>query len=184
MRLAHLVPVLAAAAAAVIAAAAPAYAASMRYLAYEASTEASQWRTGDVTLAIRKGVINRRIDTFFRRKGSDLPLTASDAPFNEYALGHILGDRDPGSVRLYGIEAKAAERFTGFACEGKAEKAWLAVSTPKPYKPLQVWVVRWDAEARAPALCVALDYRFRGEWQFPPRPNSAAEYASPTAARR
>ncbi len=152
-----------------------AHAASMRYLSYDADSESAKWRTGDVTLSIRKSLLSRRVDILFRRKGSDLPLHASDAPFSEYDLRPLLGEADPGDVRLYTVDPKAGAKFTGFACEGKAEKSWVAISTPRPYRPLSIWVVRWDAETRAPALCVAMDYRYRGEWNFPPRPNRAAE---------
>jgi len=151
---------------------------SMRYLSYDAADDHAKWRTGDVTLAIRKGVISRRIDTLFRRKGSDLPLLPSDAPFDVHALRPLLGDGDPDSVRLYSVDPKKGAKFMPIACEGKADKAWVAVSNPKPYKPLHIWVVRWDAEARQPALCVFMAYRFRGEWQFPPTAN-LSEYEAP-----
>ena len=150
---------------------------SMRYLTYEAADEHAKWRTGDVTLAIRKGIISRRIDTLFRRKGSDLPLLPSDAPFDEFALRGIIGDRDPATVRLYAVDPQKGAKFMPIACEGKAEKAWVALTTPKPYKPLHLWVVRWDAQARQPALCVTMTYRYRGEWALPPAPNRAAQEA-------
>lgn len=164
------------AALALLAVAGTAAADSMRYLSYEARSEAAQWRTGDVTLAIRKGVISRKIDVLFRRKGSDLPLLASDAPFDVYALKPLLAaDADPGDFRLYAVDKDAGAKFTGFACEGKADKAWVAISTPKPYQPLSIHVVRWDGETRAPALCVSMDYRFRGEWKMPPAPNRSPQ---------
>ena len=157
------------------AAASSAAADTMRYLSFDAATEQSRWRTGDITLAIRKGLLSQRIDVVFRRKGSDLPLLASDAPFDVNALGAILGDRDPGDVRLYTIDPVKGAKFMPIACEGRQTKAWMAISNPRPYKPLTIWVVRWDERAKAPALCVALDYRFRGEWKMPPAPNRSAE---------
>lgn len=148
---------------------------SMRYLSFEASTEAAQWRTGDVTLAIRKNLLSKRIDVLFRRRGSDLPLLPSDAPFDVYALQPLLVKHDPDNYRLYAIDKEAGSKFTGFACEGKADRAWLAISEPRPYRPLSIYVVRWDAEAKAPAVCVAMDYRFRGEWKMPPSSNRSAQ---------
>lgn len=163
-------------AAALIAAAAGSAAAdSMRYLSFEASTEASKWRTGDVTLAIRKQLLSRKVDVLFRRKGSDLPLHESDAPFSVYDLQPLLTKRDPDNYRLYAVDEEAGAKFTGFACEGKAERSWLAISEPRPYRPLSIYVVRWDDQAKAPAVCVALDYRFRGEWKMPPFSNRSAQ---------
>jgi hypothetical protein len=148
---------------------------SMIYLSFDAESESARWRTGDVTLAIRKGLINKRIDVLFRRKGSDLPLNAPDAPFDVAALAPLLNGRNPGDVRLYSVDGAAGAKFMPIACSGLAEKAWVAISTPRPYKPLTIWVVRWDAAAAKPALCVEMDYRFRGEWKMPPKPNRAAE---------
>ena len=158
-----------------VAAAAPAAADTMRYLSFDAASESARWRTGDITLAIRKGILSQRIDVVFRRKGSDLPLLPSDAPFDVAGLRGIIGDVDPGDVRLYAIDPRKGARFMPIACEGVAQKAWMAVSNPRPYKPLSIWVVRWDEQARAPVLCVAMDYRFRGEWKMPPAPNRSAE---------
>ena len=162
-------------AAAAVAAAAPAAADTMRYLSFDAASESARWRTGDVTLAIRKGILSQRIDIVFRRKGSDLPLLPSDAPFEVAALRGIIGENDPDDVRLYAIDPAKGAKFMPIACEGVAQKAWIAISSPRPYKPLSIWVVRWDPRAKAPALCVALDYRFRGEWKMPPTPNRSAE---------
>lgn len=156
-------------------AAAPAAADTMRYLSFDAASESARWRTGDVTVAIRKKFLSQRIDVLFRRKGSDLPLQESDAPFDVAALRAILGDHDPEDVRLYSIDPQKGAKFMPIACEGVAQKAWMAISTPRPYKPLSIWVVRWDEQARAPVLCVAMDYRFRGEWKMPPAPNRAVE---------
>lgn len=150
---------------------------SMRYFSYDADSDSAKWRTGDVTIALRKGILSRRIDVLFRRKGSDLPLTPSDAPFQVSDMREILRGYDPDGVKLYGVEPKAGSKFMPMACQGKADKAWIAVSNPKPYKKLFVWVVRWDDQAKKPALCVEMHYRFRGEWQFPPTPNRAAEEA-------
>jgi hypothetical protein len=151
---------------------------SMVYLSFDAESESARWRTGDVTLAIRKGLVNKRIDTLFRRKGSDLPLIAPDAPFGVDAIVPLLDGRDPGDVRLYSVEPRAGAKFMPIACSGLSQKAWIAISTPRPYKPLKIWVVRWDEATAKPALCVEMDYRYRGEWKFPPRANRAAE-ASP-----
>lgn len=148
---------------------------SMRYLSFDAESASARWRTGDVTLAIRKGLISRKIDVLFRRKGADLPLNPPDAPFEVAALQPLLGDHDAGDVRLYSVDPQAGARFMPIACEGLAEKAWVAISTPRPYKPLTIWVVRWDAAAAKPVLCVEMDYRFRGEWAMPPTPNRSAQ---------
>ena len=40
-----------------VAAAAPAAADTMRYLSFDAASESARWRTGDITLAIRKGIL-------------------------------------------------------------------------------------------------------------------------------
>ncbi|HYE42363.1 MAG TPA: hypothetical protein VEA15_03130 [Caulobacteraceae bacterium] len=172
MRLLRLIVLTIAAFAALAGAAA---AESMRYLSFEAMSDAAKWRTGDVTLAIRKGLLSRSVDVLFRRKGSDLPLHPSDAPFDVYALQPLMAGKDPDGYRLYAVDPKAGAKFTGFACEGKAEKSWVAISSPRPYKPLTIYVVRWDQETKAPALCVAMDYRFRGEWKFPPAANRAPQ---------
>jgi hypothetical protein len=148
---------------------------SMVYLSFDAESESARWRTGDVTLAIRKGLVNKRIDTLFRRKGADLPLIASDAPFDVRAIAPLLDGRNPDDVRLYSVEARAGAKFMPIACSGLSQKAWIAISTPRPYKPLRIWVVRWDEATARPALCVAMDYRYRGEWKFPPSANRAAE---------
>lgn len=148
---------------------------SMVYLSFDAEGDAARWRTGDVTLAIRKGLVSRKIDVLFRRKGADLPLIPSDAPFAVEALAPLLGERDPGDVRLYSVEPRAGAKFMPIACSGLAQKAWIVISNPRPYKPLKIWVVRWDEAASAPALCVEMDYRFRGEWKMPPAANRAAE---------
>lgn len=148
---------------------------SMRYLSFDAESASARWRTGDVTIAIRKGLISRKIDVLFRRKGADLPLNPPDAPFEVAALQPLLGDHDAGDVRLYSVDPQAGARFMPIACEGLAEKAWVAISTPRPYKPLTIWVVRWDATVAKPVLCVEMDYRFRGEWAMPPTPNRSAQ---------
>ena len=150
---------------------------SMRYFSFDADSDSAKWRTGDITLAMRKGIISRRIDVLFRRKGSDLPLLPSDAPFGTEALKPILRGYDTDKVRLYAVEAAAGSKFMPMACQGATQKAWIAISNPKPYKKLFLWVVRWDEQTRAPALCVEMHYRYRGEWQFPPTPNRAAEEA-------
>lgn len=149
---------------------------SMRYLSFDAASESARWRTGDVTLAIRKGLLfSRRIDVLFRRKGSDLPLLPSDAPFTEAAIAPLIGDHDASAVKLYSVDPVAGAKFMPIACEGVAQKAWVAISEPRPYKPLAIWVFRWDETARAPVLCVAMDYRFRGEWKMPPAANRSVE---------
>jgi hypothetical protein len=148
---------------------------SMRYYSFDAESPSARWRTGDVTLAIRKGLLSRRVDVLFRRKGSDLPLLESDAPFDVAALAPFLDGRSPDDVRLYSVEPRAGAKFMPIACQGLATKAWVAISTPKPYQRLVIWVVRWDEQAHAPALCVAMDYRFRGEWKMPPTPNRSAQ---------
>ena len=150
---------------------------SMRYYSFDAESASARWRTGDVTIAIRKSLISRKIDVLFRRKGADLPLNPPDAPFEVAALQPLLGDRSVDDVRLYSVDPQAGARFMPIACEGLAEKAWIAISTPRPYKPLTIWVVRWDAAAAKPVLCVEMDYRFRGEWTMPPAPNRAAQEA-------
>lgn len=158
------------------AAAGSAAADSMRYLSFDAASESARWRTGDVTLAIRKGILSsRRIDVLFRRKGADLPLLPSDAPFTETTIAPLIGGHDASRVRLYAVEPKAGAKFMPIACEGLAEKAWVAISEPRPYQPLAIWVFRWDARTQAPVLCVAMDYRFRGEWKLPPSANRSAE---------
>ena len=158
------------------AAAGSAAADSMRYLSFDASSESARWRTGDVTLAIRRSLMGaRRIDVLFRRKGSDLPLLPSDAPFQVAAIAPLIGDHDADGVRLYSVDPKAGAKFMPIACEGLTQKAWVAISEPRPYKPLAIWVFRWDEAARAPVLCVAMDYRFRGEWKMPPAANRARE---------
>lgn len=148
---------------------------TMRYLSFDAAGEHARWRTGDVTLAIRKGILSQRIDVLYRRKGSDLPLLPPDAPFDVSALRGLIGDHDINDVRLYAVDPAKGAKFMPIACEGLAQKAWIAISNPRPYKPLWIWVVRWDAEAKAAKLCVAMDYRFRGEWKMPPQPNRAVE---------
>lgn len=148
---------------------------TMRYLSFDAVSEHARWRTGDVTLAIRKGLLSQRIDVLYRRKGSDLPLLPSDAPFDVTGLRGVIGDRNLDDVRLYSIDPAKGAKFMPIACEGVTQKAWVAISNPRPYRPLSIWVVRWDAEAKAPKLCVTLDYRFRGEWKMPPQPNRAVE---------
>jgi hypothetical protein len=148
---------------------------SMIYLSFDAEDAASRWRTGDVTLAIRKGLLSRKVDILFRRKGSDLPLLPSDAPFDVAALAPLLGDTPSDDVKLYAVEPRAGAKFMPIACQGVSEKAWVAISNPRPYRPLKIWVVRWDQAASKPALCVEMAYRYRGQWQFPPRANRAAE---------
>lgn len=149
---------------------------SMIYLSFDAESESARWRTGDVTLAIRKGLVSRKIDVLFRRKGADLPLIASDAPFDVNAITPLLDTgRKAEDVRLYSVEARAGAKFMPIACSGLSQKAWVAISTPRPYKPLKIWVVRWDEAAARPALCVEMDYRFRGEWKMPPAANRAAQ---------
>ena len=49
-----------------------------------------------------------RIDTLFRRKGSDLPLLPSDAPFQPAALAPLIGDAAAADVRLYAVEPRPA----------------------------------------------------------------------------
>jgi len=148
---------------------------SMVYLSFDADSESARWRTGDVTLAIRKGLVNKRIDVLFRRKGSDLPLIASDAPFDVTALAPLLNGAKPDDVRLYSLEPKAGAKFMPIACSGLSQKAWVAISNPRSYKPLTIWVVRWDEAAARPELCVEMTYRFRGEWKFPPQANRSAQ---------
>lgn len=157
------------------AAAGSATADSVRYLSFDANSESARWRTGDVTVAIRRSLLTRRVDMLFRRRGSDLPLLPSDAPFEVNAIRALIGDHDPDGVRLYSVEPRAGAKFMPIACEGLAQKAWIAISEPRPYRPLAIWVVRWDEQARRPVLCVAMDYRFRGEWTMPPTPNRSAE---------
>lgn len=138
--------------------------AAERWFAYEADGASARHRTGDLTVAVSRSLFGgARPSRLFRRRGADLPLTRDDRTFGASA-GPIAG----AGASVYAVDEAAGRGFAQGACAG-APRAWIAMSAPRPYQPLQMHVLKADPVTRAPVLCETLSYRWRAEWDVPDR---------------
>jgi hypothetical protein len=166
-----------------LAAAGSAAAADFRWFTYDADSPAAKHRSADITLQVKPGVLSSKVVKLYRKRGKDLDLDRPDGTFHAGELDALLGRDEAEGLRLYAVDTKDGEGFAQGACKG-ADRAWLALKAVKPYQPVRIYVLRYDADTKAPALCEQLDYRWRGEWRLPPRKNSAAQGELGAAAPR
>lgn len=151
---------------AALAAASQASAADERRFSYTPVNEAAQYRTQDLHLLIRQGLLGgMRVLHLYRSRGEDFDLKVVAPPWSQAALKTAL-EGDPHGVHIYQVDPVAGEGFARGACHG-ARKAWLAMVAPQPYDPLVIAVLGDDPAAHAPVVCERLEYRWQGEWVLP-----------------
>jgi hypothetical protein len=157
----------------VVAVAGSATAADYRWFTYDADSDAARHRSADITLQVQRGLMSSRVVKLFRKRGKDLELDRPDGAIGWRQLEALFGRDVAEGLRLYAVDTKDGEGFAQGACKG-ADRAWLALKAVKPYEPLQIFVLRYDATTKTAELCETLDYRWRGEWRLPPRKNASA----------
>ncbi len=143
-----------------------AVAADLRYFAYEPDSDSAKFRTQDLILVVKPGLISQRVLKLYRRRGTDLPLKSTDGSVGGARVGDAVPSDQAEGLRVYAVDPQDGAGFAKGACKG-AERAWVAFRPAKPYEPLRVFVLRYDAESRKAQLCETLDYRWRGEWKLP-----------------
>jgi hypothetical protein len=157
-----------------VAAAGSAAAGDHRWFTYDADSPAAKHRSADITLEVEPGVLSSKVVKLYRKRGNDLDLNRPDGTFHVGDLDALLGREETQNLRVYAVDTQDGEGFAQGACKG-ADRAWVALKAVKPYQPVRIYVLRYDAQAKAPALCETLDYRWRGEWRLPPRKNTASQ---------
>lgn len=160
------------AALAVMAASGAAEAARLHYYTYEPNSDSARYRSQEITLIVQAGMWGSRVRRLYRTRGHDMALGRPDGVFSEGQLHRLLADEDVRGLQLYSVDTKDGEGFAHGACKG-ADRAWVAFTPVRPYHDLRIYVLKYDAETKAPAVCETLDYRWRAEWQLPDRGNLA-----------
>jgi len=155
-----------------LAAASQASASEERRFSYVAVNEEAKYRTQDIALVVRQGLLGgMRVEHLYRSRGDDFDLKINIPAWRPDALRAAL-QGDPRGVHIYQVDPKTGEGFARGACHG-APKAWLAMVAPQPYEPLVIAVLTDDPAAHAPVVCERLEYRWQGEWVLPSGRNDA-----------
>jgi hypothetical protein len=149
-----------------------AQAARDRYFTYEPQSDAARYRSAEITLVVRPGLLSSKVLRIYRARGKAFALDKPEGLFSGKQLHQALTGEDIEGLHLYAVDVKDGEGFAHGACTG-ADRAWIAFTPIRPYRDLRIYVLKYDAEAKAPALCETLDYRWRAEWLLPNRPNDA-----------
>ncbi len=160
------------AAAAMVLAAAGSVAAKQRYYTYEPDSDTARYRSQEITLTVDAGMWGVKIERLYRTRGNDLRLGRPDGRFSDRQLGKILDGEDAHGLQIYAVDVKDGQGFAHGACKG-ADRAWIAFSPVRPYRDLKLYVLKYDEETKAPALCETLAYRFRAEWLLPDKASLA-----------
>jgi hypothetical protein len=162
-------------------AAGAAQAAPLRYFTYEADSESARFRSADITLVVKPGLLSNKVFKVYRKRGDDLDLHNPGGSFSTGQLAPALPEENElWNLQLYAVDTKEGAGFARGACKG-ADKAWIAFKPVKPYQDLKIYVLKLDAETKAPALCETLSYRWRGEWKLPERKSDLGqEYGTGT----
>ena len=141
-------------------------AADLRFFAYDPDSDSARFRTQDLIVVIKPGLLSSRVLKLYRRRGADLDLKGSDGSIQGAGLsGALPGDAADG-LRVYEVDPRNGEGFAKGACKG-SDRAWIALKAPKAYENLRIYVVRYDVGTKQSALCETLDYHWRGEWTLP-----------------
>jgi hypothetical protein len=143
-------------------------AAALRYFTFEAASAAARHRSADITVVVKPGMLSSRVLKLYRKRGADLDLKKPDGSFSLRQLAGAVGEseQDLLDMKLYAVDPKDGEGFAHGACDG-ADRAWIAINPVKAYQDLRIYVLKYDAAAKAPAICEVLDYRWRGEFRPP-----------------
>ena len=140
--------------------------ADTRYLAFDADDRATQSLTRGITLEVERGLFGAT-----RVRGLFSSTSRGSASFSEVSPSGVF-DVLPQEARggqIYGMKPEGDGPALGRALCPGSEEAWLVVGRVRIGRPLTVHAVgRWaDGKNRH---CVALNYRYRGEWASGPRP--------------
>ena len=129
---------------------------------------------------VKPGLLSSRVLKLYRKRGKDLELKKPDGTFSLRQLSGALGEdeRDLLDLKLYAVDTKDGQGFAQGACDG-ADRAWIALKAVKPYEPLRIYVLKFDKEKKAPAVCEVLDYRWRGEFRAPIKRGKMQEQLGP-----
>lgn len=152
--------------------AATAASARERYFAYEPDSDAARYRSGDITVTLRVGLMGATAVKLYRERGADLGLAKPGGQFSQHDAERAIGEG--GELQLFAVDAKDGEGFAHGACKGAA-RAWIAFRSIHAYEPLRIYVLKYDDAAKAPELCETLDYRWRGEFRLPSQNAGLAE---------
>ena len=160
--------------------------ADLRYFAYQADNAEARHRSADIIVTVKPGMLSSRVIKLWRKRGKDLNLVRPESGFAERDLADALAlpREDAVDLKLYGIDPREGEGFVQGACDGAADRAYLAFAPVKPSQPLTIWVLRVDAASHKPALCETLVYSWRGEWQMAPRNRRFADELGPATSTR
>jgi hypothetical protein len=141
-----------------------------RYFTYEPDSDSAKYRSDVITLAVHEDMLGRRVTKLYRTRGKRLLLGKPQGAFSGGQLVKMLkqDDDDTRGIQLYSIDTKDGAGFAYGACKG-ADRAWLAFTPVRPDRDLTIYVVRQAPDSKGPALCETLTYRYRAEWQLPPR---------------
>ncbi|MHC3126607.1 hypothetical protein OB03_04555 [Brevundimonas sp. GN22] len=147
-------------------------AADVRYLAFDADDRTTQSLTRGITLEIERGLFGAT-----RVRGLYSTTSRGSANFRPQSVSgvqDVVPSEDRGGS-VYAIVPEGDGRALGRALCPGSEEAWLVVGRVRSGRPLTIHAVgHWpDGKKRH---CVALKYRYRGEWAG--LPNSLSDMPS------
>ena len=134
--------------------------ADVRYLAFDADDRATQALTRGITLEVERGMFGAT-----RVRGLFSTSSRGSASFRQQSVDGVQ-DVVPAEGRggsIYAIEPEGDGRALSRALCPGSEQAWLVVGRVRSGHPITIHAVgHWpDGKKRH---CVALNYRYRGEW--------------------
>ncbi|WP_292054890.1 MULTISPECIES: hypothetical protein [unclassified Brevundimonas] len=134
--------------------------ADVRYLAFDADDRTTQALTRGITLEVERGLFGAT-----RLRGLYSTSSRGSATFKAASVAGVQ-DVVPAQERggsIYAIEPQGDGRALSRALCPGSEEAWLVVGRVRSGRPLTIHAVGHWPDGRK-RHCVALNYRYRGEW--------------------
>ena len=143
--------------------------ADVRFYAYDASDRTTQSMTRGITLEVQRGLMGAT-----SLKGLFSTTSRGSARFNAGGPSQVRSVLPDGATanQIYSLAAEGDGRALGRALCPGANETWIVGSRLRSGHPTTLHAVGlWsDGQYRH---CVALNYRYRGEWAQPPGPSVA-----------
>lgn len=140
-----------------------------RYFAYDPANDSARLMTRGITLQAERSLFGgTRVERFFSTTGAGSAGLERDAlPGGPQAV--LPAGADETSV--YRIEPEGhGAALSRVLCPG-ATTVWLVMGRVRPVRDLTIHAVGQGATGQV-LLCRTMQYRYRGEWSQPPRPET------------
>lgn len=143
--------------------------ADVRFYAYDASDRTTQALTRGITLEVQRGLMGAT-----SLKGLFSTTSRGSARFNSGGPSQVRSVLPDGATanQIYSLASEGDGRALGRALCPGANETWLVGSRLKSGHPTTLHAVGLWADGQY-RHCVALNYRYRGEWAQPPGPSIA-----------